>query len=276
MLLVLAGTLYLAFTLQTVFWRLWFLLVSAALTSALAAQVRKARGRADERGKVEPGGPEGVVAFMAPWVALSYAAMTYYVLPRVSEQPTDIPLWILITLAVLLAVVQSGRRTALKLSRDEISEVVQVGRLRRPRTLWRRISRRVFGLDLPRTQVHALAGVHFEVAQGMVGILGPNGAGKTTLLRMLAGILDPSVGRITLGGVPLEKLRRYLARWVGYLPQDFGLPEDLSARNGAASAWTACSKRSVWPNAPTRRSAASPAECDSGSPWPARYSGCRR
>jgi len=229
-LLVLAGALYLAFTLQTVFWRLLFFLLSAALTSALAAQVRKARGRADARGKVDPGGPEGVVAFMAPWVALSYAAMTFYALLRVSEQPTDLPLWVLITLAVLLAVVQSGRRTALKLSRGAIHEVVQVGRLRRSRTVWRRFSRRVFGLDLPREQVHALAGVHLDVERGMVGILGPNGAGKTTLLRMLAGILDPSVGRITLGGVPVQKLRRYLARWVGYLPQDFGLPEDLSAR----------------------------------------------
>jgi ABC-type multidrug transport system ATPase subunit len=64
----------------------------------------------------------------------------------------------------------------------------------------------------------------------MVGILGPNGAGKTTLLRNLAGIIDPSVGAITLGGVPLKRLRKYLARWVGYLPQDFGLPNNLTAR----------------------------------------------
>jgi ABC-type multidrug transport system ATPase subunit len=64
----------------------------------------------------------------------------------------------------------------------------------------------------------------------MVGILGPNGAGKTTLLRNLAGILDPSVGAIKLGGVPLKRLRKYLARWVGYLPQDFGLPNNLTAR----------------------------------------------
>jgi ABC-type multidrug transport system ATPase subunit len=64
----------------------------------------------------------------------------------------------------------------------------------------------------------------------MVGILGPNGAGKTTLLRNLAGILEPSLGAITLGGVPLRRLRRYLARYLGYLPQDFGLPEDLTAR----------------------------------------------
>ena len=230
LLLVLAGTLYLTFSLQTVFWRLLFLFVSSTVFAGLAAQVRKARGLTDQRGKVNPGGPEGVLAFMAPWVALSYAAMEFYLLPQALERTSDVALWVLIVIPFLLAVIQAGRRTALKLSRNEVPEVVKHGKLRRTRTEWRRLSRRVFGLDLPRKQVHALAGVHFTAERGMVGILGPNGAGKTTLLRMLTGILDPSVGRITLGGVPLEKLRRYLARWVGYLPQDFGLPEDLTAR----------------------------------------------
>ena len=81
-----------------------------------------------------------------------------------------------------------------------------------------------------REQVKALSRVNFEVTRGMVGILGPNGAGKTTLLRILAGILDPSRGTVHIGGAPLKKIRRYLARYIGYLPQDFGLPNDLSAR----------------------------------------------
>jgi ABC-type multidrug transport system ATPase subunit len=115
-------------------------------------------------------------------------------------------------------------------ARGELSERVERGRLRRLQTLWRRVSRRVFGLDLPRQQVHALRDVHFVARRGMVGILGPNGAGKTTLLRNLAGILDPSIGTIHLGGVALKTIRRYLARYVGYLPQDFGLPADLTAR----------------------------------------------
>jgi ABC-type multidrug transport system ATPase subunit len=132
--------------------------------------------------------------------------------------------------AAVILLVQLGRRTAVLLSREAITERLAEGTLRRSRTLWRRFSRTCFGLDLPRKQVHALADVHFTAERGMVGILGPNGAGKTTLLRMLAGILDPSLGMITIGGVPLKRLRKYLARWVGYLPQDFGLPQDLTAR----------------------------------------------
>jgi ABC-type multidrug transport system ATPase subunit len=129
-----------------------------------------------------------------------------------------------------LLVVQLGRRTAVRIARGAIPDRVVDGPLRRPRTLWRRFCRRVFGLDLPREQVEARSHVHFSARQGMVGILGPNGAGKTTLLRIVAGILDPSVGRVTIGGVPVPVLRRYLARYVGYLPQDFGLPADLTAR----------------------------------------------
>ncbi len=64
----------------------------------------------------------------------------------------------------------------------------------------------------------------------MIGILGPNGAGKTTLLRIVAGILDPSRGSVRIGDVPLGLLRRRLARWLGYLPQEFGLPGHLTAR----------------------------------------------
>ena len=64
----------------------------------------------------------------------------------------------------------------------------------------------------------------------IMGIIGPNGAGKTTLLRSLAGILEPTTGAIRIGGVPLKKIKKYLANWVGYLPQDFGLPGNLTGR----------------------------------------------
>jgi ABC-type multidrug transport system ATPase subunit len=228
--LVLGGALFLAFSLQTVFWRMVLLLVSAGLASALLRQVRRARGKADQLGRVDPGGPEGAAAFMLPWLAYSYIVLTFHVTPKFAEERIGFGLWWVITLGLIVLFVQLGRRTAVLISRGDIPERPMEGKLRRSRRLWRGISRRLFGLDLPREQVHALAGVAFRAERGMVGILGPNGAGKTTLLRMLAGILDPTLGAISLGGVALPKLRRYLARWVGYLPQDFGLPNNLTAR----------------------------------------------
>jgi multidrug efflux pump subunit AcrB/ABC-type multidrug transport system ATPase subunit len=228
--LLLSGALYLAFNLQTVGWRLVYLFVASMLVAALLREIRKARGKADVLGRVEPGGPEGLIAVAAPWIALSYIATTLYGIPQLEGQRPDLKAWMLAVAAAVILLVQLGRRTAVLLSREAITERLAEGTLRRSRTLWRRFSRTCFGLDLPRKQVHALADVHFTAERGMVGILGPNGAGKTTLLRMLAGILDPSLGMITIGGVPLKRLRKYLARWVGYLPQDFGLPQDLTAR----------------------------------------------
>jgi ABC-type multidrug transport system ATPase subunit len=236
--LVGAGTVYLAFSLQSFGWRTIFLFVTAAVVARFFRELRRARGRADDLGRVIPGGPEGVVAVLAPWIAYVYLVLSEYVLPIVPQIAADEELsdsrlwrlWVPLTIGLVIAVGQLGRATALRLARGTIAERATGGRLLRARTLWRRVSRRVFGLDLPREEVVALTGVEFRVEQGMVGVLGPNGAGKTTLLRQLAGILEPSLGRITIGGVPLERIQTYLGRWIGYLPQDFGLPKDLTAR----------------------------------------------
>jgi multidrug efflux pump subunit AcrB/ABC-type multidrug transport system ATPase subunit len=242
--LVLAGTLYLAFSLRSVPWRMVFLFVAAALVAAFFKQLRGARGCADELGRVHPGGPESVVGALAPWAAMTYMALRFRLLAwatnlqaaEASEsffkpEPYDIRTWVLVAFAVVLLVVQLGRRTAVRLARGHISMRLEAGsRLRRARALWRRFSRFCFGLDLPREEVRALAGVDFRAERGMVGILGPNGAGKTTLLRMLAGILEPTLGTVYIGSVRVKQLRRFLARWVGYLPQDFGLPKNLTAR----------------------------------------------
>lgn len=65
-------------------------------------------------------------------------------------------------------------------------------------------------------------------AHGVTGLAGPDGAGKTTLLRMLAGLLTPSEGKITVAGLnPIEN-RDQLRTIVGYMPQKFGLYEDLT------------------------------------------------
>ncbi len=66
-------------------------------------------------------------------------------------------------------------------------------------------------------------GVALSVGPGeVVGLLGPNGAGKTTCFRMIAGMLRPEAGRISLAGTPLEGLPLWkrVRAGLAYLPQN--------------------------------------------------------
>jgi len=80
--------------------------------------------------------------------------------------------------------------------------------------------------------VKALSGVHLTIEEGMFGLLGPNGAGKTTLMRILAGIAQPSAGKVIVAGYNLadERARTDYKAMLGYLPQELGMYPDLSAR----------------------------------------------
>ncbi|HYG64078.1 MAG TPA: ABC transporter ATP-binding protein [Thermoanaerobaculia bacterium] len=76
--------------------------------------------------------------------------------------------------------------------------------------------------------VTALQGIRLDVPPGMFGLLGPNGAGKTTLMKILAGLLEPTSGTVTLDGQDvLEDPQRLWSR-LGYLPQDFGFYPHLN------------------------------------------------
>ena len=68
-----------------------------------------------------------------------------------------------------------------------------------------------------------------EVKSGVIGLLGPNGAGKTTLMQMIATITRPSSGRILFHGQDVAKRPNELRRRLGYLPQDFGVYDNLTA-----------------------------------------------
>jgi ABC-2 type transport system ATP-binding protein len=76
--------------------------------------------------------------------------------------------------------------------------------------------------------VTALQGVDLDLPVGMFGLLGPNGAGKTTLMRILAGLLEPTAGEVTLDGEDVLRNPRYLWKRLGYLPQEFGFYPHLT------------------------------------------------
>jgi ABC-2 type transport system ATP-binding protein len=76
----------------------------------------------------------------------------------------------------------------------------------------------------------ALDRLNLAIPQGAIfGFIGPNGAGKSTTLRLLAGLLAPSSGSVRLMGQALERDPRVAQQFVGYMPDFFGVYDDLRA-----------------------------------------------
>jgi ABC-2 type transport system ATP-binding protein len=75
----------------------------------------------------------------------------------------------------------------------------------------------------------ALHDISTEIPSGqIVGLVGPDGAGKTTLLRILSGLLKATSGSVEVLGYDPITNEQFLHREIGYMPQRFGLYEDLT------------------------------------------------
>jgi ABC-2 type transport system ATP-binding protein len=69
-----------------------------------------------------------------------------------------------------------------------------------------------------------IQGIDLSIEEGEIfGLIGPDGAGKSTLIRMLAGILEPTAGEISLRGIDCVRDYEEARSIVGYMPQTFGL-----------------------------------------------------
>jgi ABC-2 type transport system ATP-binding protein len=85
------------------------------------------------------------------------------------------------------------------------------------------------GLSKSFPGVRAVAALSFDVRAGEIfGLVGPDGAGKTTTLRMLAGIMPPDAGKATVAGFDVVRDPEGAKHALSYMPQRFGLYEDLT------------------------------------------------
>jgi len=80
-------------------------------------------------------------------------------------------------------------------------------------------------------QVEAVSEVSFQVGRGgLFGLVGSDGAGKSTLLRMIATLIPPSSGCVSIDGLDVVSRKNEVKAKIGYMPQRFGLYEDLTVQ----------------------------------------------
>tara|TARA_B100001109_G_scaffold255711_1_gene260270 strand:+ start:1732 stop:2622 length:891 start_codon:yes stop_codon:yes gene_type:complete len=77
--------------------------------------------------------------------------------------------------------------------------------------------------------VKALDQVNLEINNGMFGLLGPNGAGKSSLMRTLATLQEADSGSAILDDIDILKQPHELRKYLGYLPQEFGVYAKITA-----------------------------------------------
>ena len=77
----------------------------------------------------------------------------------------------------------------------------------------------------------AVSNISLKLTPGVWGLLGANGAGKTTLMRITAGILKPTSGQVLYDGVPIRTLGEEYRALFGYLPQEFGFPQEFTVKD---------------------------------------------
>ena len=81
------------------------------------------------------------------------------------------------------------------------------------------------------SDIEALKGLSMEIPAGtLFGILGPNGAGKSTLIKILATLIEPDSGEISINNIDLIKNSRQIRELIGYVAQDVALDKILTGR----------------------------------------------
>ncbi|TAL65986.1 MAG: ATP-binding cassette domain-containing protein [Bacteroidetes bacterium] len=120
-------------------------------------------------------------------------------------------------------------KTGQKLSKENIDIYRLEGRFKGLRKTIYKLVAAVPLIGKKKKPFKALSCVSLKIGNGMFGLLGPNGAGKTTLMRIICGILEQSYGKVWINGLDTQKMREELQGLIGYLPQEFGSYENMTA-----------------------------------------------
>jgi multidrug efflux pump subunit AcrB/ABC-type multidrug transport system ATPase subunit len=120
-------------------------------------------------------------------------------------------------------------KTGKKLTRENIDIYRLDGRFKAIRKTVYKLVAAVPLIGRKKKPFKALSCISLEIGNGMFGLLGPNGAGKTTLMRIICGILEQSYGKVWINGLDTRKMREELQGLIGYLPQEFGSYENMTA-----------------------------------------------
>jgi len=120
-------------------------------------------------------------------------------------------------------------KTGLKLTRENTDIYRLEGRFKGIRKAVYKLVSVVPVIGKKKKPFKALSCVSLDIGNGMFGLLGPNGAGKTTLMRVICGILEQSYGKVWINGLDTQKKREELQGLIGYLPQEFGSYENMTA-----------------------------------------------
>lgn len=167
-----------------------------------------------------------IVHYIDRTLYFGFPVLTVYLLfKRMDNMPLCITIAILWALGILI------RQISNYLYDNEINVERLTGRFADTRRTFYTIIKSIPVIGKRRIPFKALRGVSFEIQTGMFGLLGPNGAGKSTLMRIVTGILEQSYGTIWINGMDTKKYREELQSLIGFLPQEFGTYETMSAWN---------------------------------------------
>jgi ABC-type multidrug transport system ATPase subunit len=122
-------------------------------------------------------------------------------------------------------------KTGQKLTNENIDIYRLEGRFKGIRKTFYKLVAAVPLIGKKKKPFKALSCVSLEIGNGMFGLLGPNGAGKTTLMRIICGILEQSYGKVWINGLDTQLKREELQGLIGYLPQEFGSYENMTAND---------------------------------------------